>query len=249
VTATRPPMLAADHIRELVRTYTTTERVDRLEQNDAGTWKKAFGLHTVTHASLLDQLEEAITTAKATDEPGRGGGGSKPAARLDALAALEFIDSESRIMAAGLGIELLPLRKRLLAISGLVGSEQHGAVRKWWHEARVNTGWDSRPYRPRNVPCPIEECEQRGGLVILLAEYIGYCTHCRTEWDAGNIGLLGEWVTWAAEHLAGPRHWTADAEGFPTECTECLHTRDAMTERAMMRAQIDKLSTPRHAEM
>jgi hypothetical protein len=247
VTAARPPMLAADHIRQLVTRYSTTERVDRLQENAAGTWVKTWGLHTVHHASLLDQLEEAITTAKATDEPGRGGGGSKPAARLDALAAVHLIDSESKAVAAMLGIPPLPLRKRLLAISGLVGSEEHPAVRRWWHEARVNTGWDSRPYRPRNVPCPIEECEHRGGLVILLADHIGYCTQCRTQWDAGNIGLLGEWVTWAAEHLAGPRHWLHDADGELVECVECLPTRDAMTDRAMTRAAVDKNAT-RHAQ-
>ena len=246
MTATRPPMLAADHIRQLVTRYSTTERVDRLEQNSNGAWMKTWGLHTVNHPSLLDQLEEAITTAKAGDEPGRGGGGPKPAARLDALAALEFIDQDSRRLATELDIPVMPLRKRLLAISGAVGSEEHPAVRKWWHEARVSTGWDSRPYRPRNVPCPIEECEKRGGLVILLADHIGYCTNCRTQWDEANIGLLGEWVTWAAEHLAGPRHWISDAEGFPSECIECLHTRDAMTERATTRAQQDNLT--RHAE-
>lgn len=245
MSATRPPMLAADHIRQLTTRYSTTERVDRLEQQE-GTWKKTWGLHTVSHAPLLDQLEEAITTAKATDEPGRGGGGSKPAARLDALAALEFIDQESKRLAVELDIKPMPLRKRLLAISGQVGSTEHPAVRKWWHEARVNTGWDSRPYRPRNIPCPIEECEHRGGLVILLADHIGYCTKCRTEWDAASIGILGEWVTWASEHLAGSRHWLHDQDGELVECTECLTTRDAMTDRAMARAAMDKLS--RHAE-
>ena len=245
MTATRPPMLAADHIRELVKHHTTTERVDRLEQNDAGTWKKAFGLHTVTHAPLLDQLEEAITTGKATDEPGRGGGGSKPAARLDALSTVQYIDKESKKKATRLEIPLMPLRPRLEAIAGAIGGNPDSDVKKWWGRARVDTGWDAPPFRPTGVPCPIEECEKRGGLRIHLVDHVGYCTHCGTFWDETNITLLGSWVKYAAEHLAGARHWLHDQDGELVECTECLATRDAMAERVLLRASLDEMT--RHA--
>lgn len=238
MTATRPPMLAADYIRELTRHHTTTERVDRLEQH-GDTWKKGWGLHTVTHAPLLDQLEEAITTAKASDEPGRSSTGSKPAARLDALATLQVIDAQSKTKAADLGIPLMPMRPRLAHIAGALGDKSDARVKSWWGRARVDTGWDAPPFKPTRVPCPIETCEQRGGLRIHLVDHVGYCTHCGTFWDSTNITLLGSWVKYAAEHLEGPRHWLHDPDGELVECTECLTTRDAMAERAILRARLD----------
>lgn len=64
-------------------------------------------------------------------------------------------------------------------------------VRRWWHQARIITGWDTPAYRPFNT-CPI--CEHRGSLRINLALHAGLCVECRSVWDADDIGLLAEWI-------------------------------------------------------
>lgn len=64
-------------------------------------------------------------------------------------------------------------------------------VRRWWHQARIITGWDSPAYRPFNT-CPV--CEQRGGLRINLVMQAGVCVECRSIWAADEIGLLAEHI-------------------------------------------------------
>lgn len=64
-------------------------------------------------------------------------------------------------------------------------------VRRWWHQARVITGWDTAAYRPFNT-CPV--CEQRGSLRINLAMHAGLCVECRTVWSSEDIGLLAEHI-------------------------------------------------------
>ncbi|WP_243061176.1 hypothetical protein [Nocardioides sp. SR21] len=66
-------------------------------------------------------------------------------------------------------------------------------VRRWWHQARIITGWDTPAYRPYST-CPV--CEHRGGLRINLALQAGFCVECRSVWSADEIGLL-------AEHIRG----------------------------------------------
>ena len=57
MTATRPPMLAADYLRELIRPYLTSESVTQPVEGDDGKWRTTRRLHTVHHASLLTQLK------------------------------------------------------------------------------------------------------------------------------------------------------------------------------------------------
>ena len=64
-------------------------------------------------------------------------------------------------------------------------------VRRWWHQARIITGWDSLAWRPDNT-CPV--CEQRRTLRINLTMQAGFCVECRTIWDPTEIGLLAEHV-------------------------------------------------------
>lgn len=64
-------------------------------------------------------------------------------------------------------------------------------VRRWWHQARIITGWDTAAYRPYNT-CPV--CDQRGGLRINLAMHAGLCIECRSVWGADEIGLLAEHI-------------------------------------------------------
>lgn len=64
-------------------------------------------------------------------------------------------------------------------------------VRRWWHQARIITGWDSPAYRPFNT-CPV--CEYRGGLRINLEAKAGVCVECRSIWDPTEIGVLAEHI-------------------------------------------------------
>lgn len=64
-------------------------------------------------------------------------------------------------------------------------------VRRWWHQARIITGWDTPAYRPFNT-CPV--CEHRGGLRINLQLQAGFCVECRSIWDHTQIGLLAEHI-------------------------------------------------------
>lgn len=64
-------------------------------------------------------------------------------------------------------------------------------VRRWWHQARIITGWDTPPFRPFNT-CPV--CEHTGGLRINFELHAGFCVECRSVWDPDHIGLLGEHI-------------------------------------------------------
>ncbi|WP_134740009.1 hypothetical protein [Nocardioides sp. 503] len=77
-------------------------------------------------------------------------------------------------------------------------------VRRWWHQARIITGWDSAPYRPFNT-CPV--CEHRGGLRINLEMQAGFCVECRSIWDVTQIGLLAEHIR--TENAEAPEQTSA----------------------------------------
>lgn len=64
-------------------------------------------------------------------------------------------------------------------------------VRRWWHQARVISGWDSPAYRP-NATCPV--CDQRRSLRVNLAMQTAVCVECRTVWDETEVGLLAEHI-------------------------------------------------------
>lgn len=64
-------------------------------------------------------------------------------------------------------------------------------VQRWWHQARIITGWDIPAYRPYNT-CPV--CEHRGGLRINVELEAGFCIECRSIWDRTQIGLLAEHI-------------------------------------------------------
>lgn len=240
--STRPPLLAADHLRELTRPITETVNVDarRLPipttrgngHHTAWIITSDKALHTVTHPSLLDQLAHALTGSTAGMVMG-GEAGSKPAARLDALATLERIERESAARARLEGLDVLPLRSRLSRLAGVVPGDDR-QVRSWWTAARLVTSWDTPPFAPR-VPCPNEECERRGTLRIRVEEQTAICVECGDLWPPEDMGRLADYVQWAAEHLTGPRHWLTDDEGELVECVECPTVRQQMAERTLQR--------------
>lgn len=232
-----PPLLAADHIRHLIRGEVITNRVDRFTHDPNrkrwGGWTKTSAIHVVTHAPLLDQLEAAIQHGRGTDTPS-GIHQSKPCGRLDALQTLQRIDKQSAAYAATLGVPPQPLRARLSAISGKIGATQDAKVRAWWVSARCITGWEEPAYQP-HVPCPNLDCERWDTLRIRIHDAIGTCIECGTTWHGDQFPTLGDYIRWASEHLTGPRHWRYDDEGYPVECVDCLMERQAMADRACAR--------------
>ncbi|NUO58981.1 MAG: hypothetical protein HOV78_20155 [Hamadaea sp.] len=248
---TRPPMLPADHIRELNHTTTTTERVDRFVPIPNITeppwhipaWTKIRDTHTAHHPALLDQLEAAVQQAAGGGAYGGGTAKSKPSARLDAIAVLQRIDRQSERLARNLGLPHATLRPRLSAIAGALTTTTSGReadlVRAWWVAARCTTGWEDAAYTP-HVPCPNVDCERWDTLRIRLTDGIATCIECGESWHEGNFVQLGDYIRWAAEHLTGPRHWLYDENGYPIECTVCLVERQVMAERAAARARAGK---------
>lgn len=254
---TRPPMLAADHVRELVKPYATTETVTQPTEGADGRWRTTRRLHTVHHPSLLDQLEQAITGASSLsdEDAGKSTFTSKPAARVEALDVLAMIDRESLELAVDLGIEQAPrtvtvvkrmaLAPRLLAISGKVGDTEHTAVARWWTSARITTQWESRPFHPKGAPCP--QCWESTGLRVVLSDELARCTECRHVWDGSGFRVLAQHVRWCTDHeVTKPKHWLVDEAGFPVECVECLAFRDAYTEWLMLAAAEKAKAMGRH---
>lgn len=258
MTSTRPPMLAADMIRELTRPYTTNEWVSQPQRTPEGKYRTVRRVHSVRHRPLLEQLHDVITgaTSLSDEDAGRGTFGSKPAARVDAMDVLARIRCESTEYRQVLGMPRIAWRieqatgvdyPRLLALSGRVGSGPDARVHRWWVAARVATQWDSPAWRPTGAPCPVEECEQFGTLRVKLSECVAYCTACGSVWDNQfAVENLGRHVAWSTSHdLAKPAHIvpvpvpTVDpsrlAPWVDAPCPECGPTRDAMAIRAVER--------------
>lgn len=232
-----------DDVDELVNGTTTTETVDRLTPTTTG-WRKTTGRHTVHHPPLLAQLREAMQASTLTsDDTYRAAFASKPSARLDAIATLARIDTQSTVWARNLGSRWkCPLEDRLRGLVGAAAAlprvDQHqlaSDLRSWRTAARVVSGIDSPAFAP-DVACPNLECEKRGTLRVRFDLRVASCVECGAYWDPEHVEQLARTVAWSAEHLQGARHWLYDAEGYPTECTECLDTRRAMAERVVGRA-------------
>lgn len=243
----------ADDIDELINGTTTTAPVDRIAITGDHA-RIVHARHTVHHASLLDQLREATQASTLSmDDAYRPSPGSKPSARLDAIAAYQRIDRESTRWAQALHSRTrVPLPDRL---RGLVGAATtapsdlvegrrdhprtrecclHHSVRSWRAQARVVAGVEAPPFSP-HVPCPNLDCERWDTLRVRLDASVASCTECGAFWDPTTITQLAKIVAWSTEHLVGSRHWLYDDEGYPVECTECLATREAMADRAATR--------------
>lgn len=215
-------MIAADYIKELIHPFTTSERY-------------SGGLHTVTHMSLLDQIEETVTGSTTGGQIFRSAYGSKPAGRIDCLDFLQRIDRQSRELAREYELPLRPLRPRLSALAGSIGMNSHRAVEGWWASARVLTQHDGPPLAP-DVHCPNEECDRRGTLRVKFDPNLALCVNCGLTWSDSNpdpvfsFGRLAVWIRWATEHLAGTEHMVGGVA-----CLECLPERKGRSERCEKR--------------
>lgn len=195
----------ADMVHEL------TSRHEHSEHYTIRKGKTWYGRNHVTKVpSLLDQLWENDTPSQSAEDGPRPGFGSRPAARLDALAIGMLIDTEVH----GWLVELEAKPKSIftadlvLQLHGLSASadplarrEISKSIRRWWTQARIVTGWDSPAWTPDNT-CP--QCGLRGTLKIRLAERIGMCIDrgddetgreaCGATWDETTIGLLADHI-------------------------------------------------------
>lgn len=207
-------LIPSDYVRQLVDDFWTHERPEG--------WDRRY---FVGHRALLDQLEDTLTGSTKGSDPVRIVAGSRPAGRIDVLAFLERIQSQSLKMAEEMGIPPMPLRARLLRIAGELGLSPDPVVRSWWVTARVLTSFDSPAYVP-NVPCPNEECERRGSLRVKVGDREdqrqAVCVECHWVWDGPYFGVFAEWVRWASEHL-----------GSGHSCVECASVHAAMKDRAL----------------
>ncbi len=69
-------------------------------------------------------------------------------------------------------------------------------VRRWWQQARIVTGWDTRSWAP-DATCPM--CGNRGSLRIRLEERIGSCVKCHEVFGPDDYQSLADHVRGEAE--------------------------------------------------
>lgn len=206
---TTNPLDIHDLVEDLTRTH--THREPYVIREAGTTWTKG---HVTTVPALVHQLVGA-TPASSGSESGATSAKSKPAARIESIDTLMLIDHEASTWVKRLGEDdpgdthdrttgLPVLGSGTIAcitlLHGLHASQDDSTrrriehdVRRWWHQARIASGWDSPSWRPNNT-CPV--CEQRRTLRVNLSTSSAMCVECREVWDETTIGLL-------AEHIRG----------------------------------------------
>lgn len=218
--APRPPadLEAADYFRELTEPHHHAEKYGVRER---GEWQ--WRTHHTRVPALIDQLWASDVPSLGAGANGGGarpGYASKPAARLEALDAVGRIHREATEWLAKLGATpshhdtgglLRQLHGLLPAVTDKrVRRRVEGAVRSWWAQARVVTGWDTPAWNP-DVTCP--NCEMRGALKIRVAEQLAVCggdEGCGAVWDELTIAFL-------ADHIRAQ----VDAERVRTSLRAC----------------------------
>jgi hypothetical protein len=167
--------------------------------------------HTTQVPPLIVQLDDA--------NPANAGSphttpGSRPPTSLDALDTLVHIDHEAAKWVRDLGhddpgstIDCVRKVYSLAASAKFCGRSTavlenrkpvccdthriERALRRWWTQARIVSGWDSPAWAPNNT-CPV--CDERRSLRIHVHDKSAFCTSCRETWDAESIGILAEHV-------------------------------------------------------
>lgn len=182
-----------DHVEQLVETHTHREPY----QHRNGLTLQVF-THLTMVPALIDQLDEPDTGTKGDVSSGAGYT-SRPAASLECIDTLMFIDDEAARWVRKLGEDdpgdTKACIRRVHALHASqpadVKADIERAVKRWWSQARITSGWDSPAWRPDNT-CPV--CEVRRSLRIKLADQMGFCVECRSMWDPSEIGLLADWI-------------------------------------------------------
>lgn len=203
-----------DMIRELTQTHRHSEPYTHEANGTTYTQR-----HHVTVPALLDQLQHATPLTGGDDRSGSGYG-SRPVASLEALDTLVRIDLESARWLRDLGLDDPGDTKDCVRLAGSLlpqvttctttpprpgGCCLPHDITRWWHQARIVSGWDVAAWKPNNT-CPL--CGKRGTLRIRPADHAALCVDCRSTWDPNTISLL-------AEHIRAENHDQAEAEPEP----------------------------------
>lgn len=204
------PMTLTDYLADLTGWHTHAEPV----HTRVGLTNVSYR-HRTKVPPLLIQLEKADASA---EKGARSGAGyeSRPAAPLDAVAALAWIDEQAARWVRRLGWDDPgDTMKCVRLLSGLAAGTDHcgrgratvdretreavcctrhrieADARRWWTHARIVTGWDSPAWRP-DATCP--ECGRRGGLRIRLEDRTGTCVECHVTWGHEDYQALADHV-------------------------------------------------------
>lgn len=178
---TAPPMLASDHIRELLYPFSSFEIV-------------MGGVHRVRHLGLLDQIQQTVTSGGVRDQSGHAAYGSRPAGRIECLDYLSRVERQSRQM-----LDRPGLRTRLRELSVILGLTQNARVRSWWVSARVLTQHDI-PSHVITTVCP--SCDHFVTIHVRLNPNVAFCVGCGETWTEERFYELGEWVRWNTSGLS-----------------------------------------------
>lgn len=231
------------YLHDLTRWHTHIEPVTQ----QVGQTKVIFR-HRTKVPPLLVQLERADASGNGSARSG-GGFESRPAAPLDAVDALVWIDVEAARWVRRLGEddpgETLACLRMLGALAAAVERchrvhakfdkttqawccvwhSIEADTRRWWLHARIVTGWDSPAWRP-DATCPC--CGKRGGLRVRLEERAGLCIECRESWGPSDYQVLADHVrteTMEARRLARPVACQCalprSIEGLDSMCPRC----------------------------
>lgn len=232
-----------DYLLELTRWHTHAEPVT----TNIGLTVVRYR-HRVKVPPLLLQLEAASASGAGADR-GAGGFESRPAAPLEALDALAWIDDAAARWVRLLGEDdpgdTMVCMRRLAGLAASVSScgRLHGRrdretqawcctrhdlehdARRWWTHARVVTGWDSAAWRPDNT-CP--ECSRRGGLRIRLEFRAGMCVDCKASWGPDGYQVLADHIRRESAEDRRARApqpcrcaWPRTAFGLDAMCPRC----------------------------
>lgn len=200
---TRPDVL--DMIDQLCATHTQRQRYQITHLKGR---PPTFHHHTTRAPALVDQL--AGNVAKSTADQGGGfSAKSKPAANIEALDAYLGIDRDAAKWVRKLGEddpgETKACIRKLAGLRASVDERTRHTIdrdiARWWTRARILTGWDIAPWKPRNT-CPA--CAESGTLRIHLSDEIAACTECPATWEPTTIGVLADHIR--AENGDPDRH-------------------------------------------
>jgi hypothetical protein len=170
--------------------------------------------HTTEVPPLIDQLNEAEKPS-AGDLTGTTFG-SRPVVSIEALDTLVHIDHEAarwvrklghddpgdtiacvtKVYSLAASAEFCRRDKPVIEDRQVVCCDVHRIerdMRRWWTQARITSGWDSRAWAPNNT-CPIADCGERRTLRIRVDDQTAFCVNCRETWDTATIGILAEHV-------------------------------------------------------
>lgn len=204
-------MTLVDYVADLTRWHTHAEPVT----TKIGLTNVSFR-HRTKVPPLLMQLERADASGQGASRSGAGFE-SRPAAPLEAVGALAWIDDAAARWVRRLGEDDPGDTARCVAMVGALAAGVsdrcrwakpkrdketrkivcclfhtiENDVRRWWLHARIVTGWDERPFIP-DATCP--ECTKRGSLRIRLEDRTGTCVECHTTWGSDDYQALAEHV-------------------------------------------------------